>query len=168
MKTIIATVLLTSGLSAFAQTGTNTASPGTTAGTTTGTTTTTTTTTTASAVTANDTPTAACKSMVENAKNKNYEAFMKMTTDMPMHAKKNPKATKNNYNKMHSQYIDRLQDLTCGNEIIAQDHAVVESESKNEKRLVPFIKTNDGWKFDMKTYQSFYHTTDNAPGKRRM
>jgi hypothetical protein len=56
--------------------------------------------------------------------------------------------------------MERLQDLSCANEVIAQDHAMVESLSQGEKRLIPFVKTNEGWKFDMRTYRSFYRAEE--------
>lgn len=116
----------------------------------------------------NTTAAAACQSMVNAAKSKNFDQFMKMTTDMPAHERKNMKQTKNNFQKMQTQYMERLQDLNCGNEIVAKDHAVVETESKGEKRLIPFVQTNEGWKFDMKTYMSFYHTDEAQAGKSKM
>lgn len=82
---------------------------------------------------------------------------------MPAQQAKNKKATKGNFQKMQSQYFEQLQDLECGKETVANDRAVVESTSKGEKRLVPFVKTGEGWKFDMKTYQAFYDI-EHGPG----
>ncbi len=114
--------------------------------------TTTATTTTAKAT---DTPSAVCQAIVESAKNKDFEGMQKWTTDMSAHHKK-MKMNKADHKKMSSQYFEKMQDLTCGKEIVAQDHAIIESESNGQKRLIPFIKKGDSWKFDVKTYHSFY------------
>ncbi len=104
---------------------------------------------------ATDTPFTVCQAIVESAKNKDFEGMQKWTTDMSAHHKK-MKMNKADHKKMSSQYFEKMQDLTCGKEIVAQDHAIVESESNGQKRLIPFIKKGDGWKFDQKTYHSFY------------
>ncbi len=92
---------------------------------------------------------------------------MKMTTAMPERERRDIKGTKGSFQKMHAGYMDRLQDLSCGSEVIATDHAVVESESKGERRLIPFVKTNEGWRFDMGTYQSFYHTEEKEMARKK-
>ncbi|MEZ0391973.1 MAG: hypothetical protein ACAH59_07155 [Pseudobdellovibrionaceae bacterium] len=102
-------------------------------------------------------PTAACKAIAEAAKNKNFETFASLSTGMPP-KKAQPK--KADFEKMGQKYFEKIQDLSCNNEIIAEDHAVVEADAKGEKRLIPFLQTPQGWKFDMKTYQSFYHTKE--------
>jgi hypothetical protein len=109
------------------------------------------------------TPKDTCRSLAEAAKNKNFETFMLLSTGFtgPTQTKEGS-VSPQSFQKMHSRYLDRLQDLSCKNEIIAADRAVVESESKGEERLIPFVKTNQGWKFDLNTYQAFYHTEEKA------
>ena len=108
---------------------------------------------TATAVTIGSSPTSVCEALVEGTKNKNFAEVMKWTTDKSVHSKK---MKKEGFEKMGQLYFEKVQDLTCGAEIVAQDHAIVESESKGQKRLIPFIKTTDGWRFDLQTYRSFY------------
>jgi hypothetical protein len=65
-------------------------------------------------------------------------------------------ARKKGMGKMDHNYMERLKDLTCTKENIAGDHAVVEAKSEGQERLIPFVKMQDGWKFDERTYHSFY------------
>lgn len=113
-------------------------------------------------------PAQVCKSIAENAKAKNFEGVQKLTAGMPGHAKAEKKQKKG-FDKMAEQYMERLQDLNCGQEVIAKDHAMVEADSKGEKRLIPFIQTEDGWKFDASTYRSFYDTREkSSKAKKKM
>lgn len=61
------------------------------------------------------------------------------------------------FKKMHEKEMERLKGLNCKEEKISGDHAWVEATSQNETRLVPFKMMEGKWKFDMKTYHSFYH-----------
>ncbi len=127
--------------------------------------TTTTTTTTTTAI--GSTPTSVCQAIVDSAKSKNFEGMNKWTTAMPAHHKK-MKMSKTDFAKMGSKYFEKMQDLTCGTEIMAQDHAIIESESQGQKRLIPFVKKADGWKFDLKTYHSFYAGDSNEKNPHKM
>lgn len=119
----------------------------------------------ASAASANS-PRDTCRSLAEAAKNKNFGSFMQLSTGMKSPSKtKEGSISAKRFEKMQGRYLDRLKDLTCNNEIIAADRAVVESESKGEKRLIPFVKTGQGWKFDLNTYQAFYHTEEKKMAK---
>ncbi len=70
------------------------------------------------------------------------------------------------FKKMHEKEMERLKDLNCKEEKIAGDHAWVEAISQNETRLVPFKMVEGKWKFDMRTYHSFYHPPMAAPVKK--
>jgi hypothetical protein len=70
------------------------------------------------------------------------------------------------FKKMHEKEMERLKDLNCKEEKIAGDHAWVEAISQNETRLVPFKMVDGKWKFDMKTYHSFYHPAMPPPAKK--
>ncbi len=128
-------------------------------------TTTTTTTTTTTAI--GSTPTSVCQAIVDSAKSKNFEGMTKWTTAMPAHHKK-MKMNKTEFAKMGSKYFEKMQDLTCGTEIVAQDHAIIESESQGQKRLIPFVKKTDGWKFDLQTYHSFYEGDSHEKNPHKM
>lgn len=126
----------------------------------------TTTTTTTTTVATASTPTAVCQAIVDSAKNKDFEGMKKWMTEMgPHHGMQtgSKKGQKEAFLKMESEHFDTIKDLTCGTELLANDHAVVMSESKGEKRLIPFIKQNNSWKFDVHTYHSFY--ADESHGK---
>ena len=109
------------------------------------------------AANAQSSPASACKTLAESAKAKDYQAVMNLTDGLPAPGKVKGKQ-KQGFDKMHTQYLDKLQDLNCGQEMIAQDRAVVQADSQGQKRLVPFVRTNEGWKFDIRTYRSFYDT----------
>lgn len=65
------------------------------------------------------------------------------------------------FKKMHENEIARLKDLACKDEKVAGDRAWVEATTQNETRLVPFRLMEGQWKFDIKTYHSFYHRKSN-------
>lgn len=69
--------------------------------------------------------------------------------------------------KMHEQEMKRLKALVCKDEKIAEDHAWVEATSQNETRLVPFKKMDGQWKFDMRTYHSFYQPPMPSEGVKK-
>jgi hypothetical protein len=60
--------------------------------------------------------------------------------------------------KFPREEMARFKDLTCSSEHIAGSHAVVEVDTKSgEKRLIPFVMERGQWKFDPRTYTSFYN-----------
>ncbi len=107
------------------------------------------------------TPTQTCNKLVEAAKSNNYESMagLVMTHEHGKgHGKKDgmKKPSKAKFDKMHAEYMSEIKDVTCGNEMVAGDRAVVTAESTTQKRLIPFVQADGQWKFDMKTYRSFY------------
>ncbi len=60
------------------------------------------------------------------------------------------------FHKMHAKELERLKDLTCKEEKVVGEHAWVEAMSQKETRLVPFKMVEGKWKFDIRTYHSFY------------
>jgi hypothetical protein len=60
------------------------------------------------------------------------------------------------FEKMHKDHWAQLKELSCGTEIVTNDRAVIEAKTTEQSRLIPFVKTEEGWKFDAKTYMSFY------------
>jgi hypothetical protein len=60
------------------------------------------------------------------------------------------------FHKMHDQDMAALKDMSCGSETLAGDHAMVQAESKGQKRLIPFAQRDGRWMFDARTYMSFY------------
>ena len=137
MKMMISSLVLCAGVTAFSA----------------DTKTTTTTTTVATATT----PTAVCQAIVESAKNKDFEGMKKWMTPMG-----SPRGHKEAFNKMGAEHFEMIKDLNCGNELLADNHAIVMSEAQGKKRLIPFIKQNDAWKFDTHTYHSFYSDESHA------
>lgn len=97
---------------------------------------------------------ASCKVIVQTAIDKDYEGIKNLSL-MPAHAK-DKKLSKKGFNKMHDDYMTELKDLNCLREMTSDDHAVVEAESDGKKRLIPFVKTTEGWKFDSGAYMAFY------------
>lgn len=117
-------------------------------------------------VKADATPKEVCQAIAQNTKAKNFEAVQKLTAGMASNQKTAKKA-KAGFNQMHSKQMETLQDLNCGNEMKTEDHAMVEAEAKGEKRLIPFVKTAEGWKFDMKTYRAFYDADQKSSAKNK-
>lgn len=66
------------------------------------------------------------------------------------------------FKNMHEKEMARLKNINCKGEKIAGDHAWVEATSENESRLVPFKMVDGKWKFDMRTYHSFYHPSQES------
>lgn len=117
----------------------------------------------ASPTTANNsslTPMAVCQSMAQAAKNGDFKAYQNFSFGAPQH-----KGNKAGFDKMHQKYFDRLKDLSCTSENVSGNHAFVQASSQGQERLIPFKRTPDGWKFDAKTYMSFYD--EGHPGNRR-
>lgn len=110
-------------------------------------------------------PAGVCQALVKAAQDKNYDAFMSLA-DMPGHKMGKAGAQKPKFEGMHMKYMDRLKDLSCGAEMVADDRAVVESASQGKKRLIPFVKADGTWKFDAKTYMAFYHYEGGKPAKK--
>ncbi len=115
----------------------------------------------ASAAASSTTPTQTCNKLVEAAKSNNYESMAGLVMT-PEHGKGHgkmdgmKKPSKAKFDKMHTAYMSEIKDVTCGNEMVAGDRAVVTAESTTQKRLIPFVQADGQWKFDMKTYRSFY------------
>jgi hypothetical protein len=116
--------------------------------------TTTTTTTTTTATTGTETPLTVCKNIVDSAIKKDFDGVQKWSlTGGPKHKEmKNEKG----FEKMHKDNMSTLEKITCATEVVAEDRAFVEANTDTGKRLIPFVKTEAGWKFDTKTYMSFY------------
>lgn len=110
------------------------------------------------------TPMQACKSIVEHAVNKDFQAVKAMSLRPEMPRKK---MDKQGFNKMHDTQMASLKDLSCLREMIADDHAVVETESQGSKRLIPFVKQDQTWKFDPGAYMAFYDVKSNMQKKRK-
>lgn len=126
------------------------------------------------------TPKETCDGLVEAAKKDDFNSFMKLTLGMEHgmhHSKKggqageaggknfekSPKGMKKHrakmeqgFHKMHKEHLAMLKELSCGTEKITGDHAFVETEGKDQKRLIPFIQKEGKWYFDARTYMSFY------------
>lgn len=126
-------------------------------------------------------PKQVCENLAKAATENNYKAFTEWTTMgagpmMGMHHGKGMMGgkgmkkgdwgmgapTPEAFEKMHKEQMAKLKALGCKDEKIAGDHAWVEATSNNEVRLVPFIKQDGQWKFDMHTYRSFYRPADAA------
>lgn len=114
-------------------------------------------------------PKATCAQLAEAAKKDDFPAIQALTTDWappgghpgemaaPNPSKSGPsQKSPAAIHAMHEHHLSQLKDLTCGSEHVAGDHAVVEAESLGQKRLIPFIQVNGQWKFDARTYMSFY------------
>lgn len=107
---------------------------------------------------AETTPMQVCQKLVEAAKTDNYASLKDAMTEMEAHHMGKDTKTKESFHKMHGDYLDKIKTLTCGTEHVADTHAFVEAEAQGEKRLVPFVKVGGLWKFDTKTYKTFYST----------
>jgi len=103
------------------------------------------------AMDANASPGDVCKQLVEAAKKDDFDAVKKMSKGEP-----HGKQAKGHFHKMHGEYMERLKNIGCGSDLVADDHAVVEAQTEGKKRLIPFVKEESGWKFDAMTYMTFY------------
>lgn len=107
--------------------------------------------------TATSSPLQACNQLVDAAKTKDYEKasqfMMAPSHKMGMVGKK---PNKKKFEKMHQSYLNEIQNISCTEEQVAGDRAIVTATAQNQQRLIPFVQQEDGWKFDMKTYRSFY------------
>lgn len=54
------------------------------------------------------------------------------------------------------EQMGRLKGMKCGAEHISGSRAIVEAKTKTEKRLIPFVNVDGVWRFDVRTYESFY------------
>lgn len=98
----------------------------------------------------------ACKIIVEAAKKDDFETVRLYTTPTGRGEGERRKEAERRFHRMHRDQLAKLKDLSCGSEHRADAHAVVEAESEGRKRLVPFVEEKGGWKFDLRTYLSFY------------
>lgn len=104
-------------------------------------------------------PKDACNTIVQAAKNDDFETVKRATAQWshPGHpGKDNKKNVEKKFHEMHDDYASTLKEISCGSENIADAHAFVEAKSKDEKRFIPFVRENAEWKFDVRTYTSFY------------
>lgn len=102
------------------------------------------------------TPTQACSKLIDAAKTDNFDAVAGMMLTPDYKKKDTRKKHKAKFEKMHDEYLSDIRNMTCTNEQIAGDHAVVTAETKEDKRLIPFVQSQGQWKFDMRTYRAFY------------
>ncbi len=108
------------------------------------------------AATTGTTPLQVCGQLVEAAKADNFTTaagLMLAPKGGKHHAKGSPK-----FHKMGADYLKEIKTITCATEQIAGTRAFVTAETGAEKRLIPFVQDGGQWKFDMKTYKSFYAT----------
>lgn len=121
---------------------------------------------TATTATQTETPLTVCKNLVDSTIKKDFESVKKMSIGMPDHSQGKTAAA--GFDKMHKTEWSKLEKLTCTSETIANDRAFVQAQADGGTRLIPFVKTETGWKFDGKTYMSFYgpgHGVHGAKGK---
>lgn len=118
------------------------------------------------------TPKEVCDAIVKAGIDDNFKAFMELTIIPKGHDKSQPqqgsqdhcgvpgmneKNLEDGFHKMHEKHLELLKSTSCKDEKIAGDRSWVEAISKAESRLIPFKMVDGKWKFDMKTYLSFYH-----------
>lgn len=126
-----------------------------------------------------NTPKEACEAIVKAGIDDNFQAFKDLTIMPTGHEKNssdkgknknqsgrqdrcgipgmNEKNLEEGFHKMHEKHLELLKSINCKDEKIAGDRSWVEATSKEESRLIPFKIADGKWKFDMKTYLSFYH-----------
>lgn len=119
-------------------------------------------TTTTTTATTGTTPTDVCNQLVAAAKTDKIEEVTAVTL---MPTGKMDKTMKGKFHKMHGDYLAKIKDITCGTAHTSNTHAFVEADNKGEKRFIPFVNVNGQWKFDMKTYKSFYVPATGHHGK---
>ena len=95
-----------------------------------------------------------CNTLVDKAVKKDFKAVSEMSLQPKM--VKAEKLSEKDFNKMHEKHMGELKDLKCLREMVADDRAVVEAESEGGKRLIPFVQTSTGWKFDSGAYMALY------------
>lgn len=116
---------------------------------------------TQAATTTTQSPTVACSQLVDAAKTGDINAFHSNV----LGTKKS--GTGRRFAKMGHDYMEKIKTISCGAEHIAGDRAFVESETNGEKRFIPFVQKEGQWKFDMKTYRSFY-SEQKGPMRKKM
>lgn len=104
---------------------------------------------------ASSTPMEVCKSIIESAKSKNYDGIRQLSTGMKAGSAKNKE-----FAKIEEKFYSQFQSLSCGQSLIAGDRAVIETNTETDKRLIPFVKVGENWRFDAQTYRVFYDTRD--------
>lgn len=130
-----------------------------------------------------NTPKEACEAIVKAGIDDNFKAFMELTIVPTGHDKEknknqngrqdrcgipgmNEKNLEKGFHKMHEKHLELLKSISCKDEKIAGDRSWVEATSKEESRLIPFKVADGKWKFDMKTYFSFYHPAKDSMVKK--
>lgn len=116
-----------------------------------------------------DSPKAVCDQLARAARKDDFQAFQALSTGWtsqmasghgasspPQGGATTPGKAESELHSVHQSHLGQLKDLRCDAEHIADDHAVVEAESQGRKRLIPFIEVKGHWKFDARTYLSFY------------
>lgn len=116
-------------------------------------------------------PAFTCAKLVEAAKANKFDEFQSLTTNYGpkymMKKEMKPMAAQK-FDKMHTEFMDKIKGINCGTEHIAGTNAFVEAETNGTKRFIPFIKVEDNWKFDAKTYMSFYNVPKQGPKGKGM
>jgi hypothetical protein len=115
------------------------------------------------------TPKDVCNRLIEAAKKDDFSAADqytlwnrdRMSSDQQAGTMGSSKKSMKNkmekgFHKVHREHLSMLKNLTCGSETLAGDHAFVETDSQQGKRLIPFVQQGGQWKFDAHTYMSFY------------
>lgn len=121
-----------------------------------------------------DTPREVCEAIVKAGIDDNFKAFMELTIiPKSHHGSKDhcgtpgmdEKTLEEGFHKMHEKHLDLLKSINCKDEKMVGDHSWVEAASKEESRLIPLKMVDGRWKFDMKTYFSFYHPAKHPMSK---
>jgi hypothetical protein len=115
------------------------------------------------------TPSTACTKLVAAAQDNKFEEFMGLTTNYTGAHGKKAMATQK-FDKMHTKFMDKIKGITCGTEHVGGNNAFVEAKSGDQTRFIPFVSVDGAWKFDAKTYMSFYSFPGHGPahGKKGM
>ncbi len=108
------------------------------------------------AETTNRSPKEVCSAMVDALKKEDYKLIQQFTYHPGSLAQGKSLQQAGKAMKNSPEYLKGIKDLSCEDEHVAGTRAVVEATSQGDKRLIPFVKTSGRWKFDVKTYQSFY------------
>jgi hypothetical protein len=111
-------------------------------------------------------PKEACEKIVEAGKKGDFNLVKQYTAGGMEHHQKDGQTdkkmenmsekSKKDFEQMRQAHMDELKDLKCSSEQTVENHAFVTAETKDGKRLIPFVKEGEGWKFDPRTYMSFY------------
>ena len=96
-----------------------------------------------------------CKAIIDSAKSKNYDGIRRLSTGMKASSAKNK-----HFAKVEEKFYSHFESLSCGQSLVAGDRAVIETATDTDKRLIPFVKVGETWKFDAQTYRVFYDTRE--------